>query len=138
MVLPVATPRCSQVTEDCAAMIAGLLGCGAGFTSRVRELIFATRHSDAPARGDASLIADVDLSILAAGVEEYDAYRAAIRAEFEFADDEMFRQGRAAFLQRMLERERIYSTQWFLREMESRARWNMERELDQLMIQGGF
>ncbi len=119
-------------SADAAAMIAGLLGCPAGFTDRVRELIAATKHAEPPARGDASLVADVDLSILAAGPAEYDAYRAAIRAEFDFADDEMFRQGRAAFLERMLDKQHIFATQWFRRQKESAARRNMERELDAL------
>lgn len=119
-------------SADAAAMIAGLLGCGPGFTQRVRELIAATQHSVPPARGDTSLIADIDLSILAATPADYDAYRAAIRREFEFADDEQFRLGRAAFLQRMLDRDHIFSTQWFRREMEPRARDNMHRELDAL------
>jgi predicted metal-dependent HD superfamily phosphohydrolase len=113
-------------------MIAGLLGCPADLTSRVRDLIFATKHADAPARGDTALIADIDLSILAAQQTDYDAYRAAIRQEFDFADDDQFRQGRAAFLERMLDRDTIFSTQWFRREMEQPARDNMQRELDLL------
>ena len=119
-------------SADAAAMIAGLLGCPADFTTRVRDLIAATKHSESPARGDASLVADIDLSILAAPRADYDAYRAAIRAEFEFADDDMFRTGRAAFLERMLDRNQIFSTQWFRHEMERLARDNMQRELDEL------
>jgi predicted metal-dependent HD superfamily phosphohydrolase len=122
-------------SADAAAMIAGLLGCPADFTQRVRDLIGATRHSAPPARGDASLVADIDLSILAAPREEYDRYRAAIRGEYEFADDAMFRQGRAAFLQRMLDREHVYSTAFFRREYERAARDNMQRELDELSDQ---
>jgi predicted metal-dependent HD superfamily phosphohydrolase len=119
-------------SADAAAMIAGLLGCSGEFTTLVRTLIEATKHSVPPARGDSSLVADIDLSILAATDAEYDAYRAAIREEFEFADDEMFRTGRAAFLERMLARDSIFATQWFRREMEGRARENMQRELDEL------
>jgi predicted metal-dependent HD superfamily phosphohydrolase len=119
-------------SADAASMIAGLLGCPGEFTTLVRALIEATKHSVPPARGDASLVADIDLSILAATDAEYDAYRAAIREEFEFADDAMFRTGRAAFLERMLARDNIFATQWFRREMEGRARENMERELDEL------
>jgi len=119
-------------SADAAAMIAGLLGCPPEFTSRVRDLIGATRHDSAPPRGDASLLADIDLSILAADWDTYSAYRAAIRQEFEFADDAMFRDGRAAFLRRMLDRRSIYSTQWFGRELEQKARHNLHRELQEL------
>ena len=119
-------------SADAAAMIAGLLGCAPEFTARVRDLIGATRHDGAPPRGDASLLADIDLSILAADWDTYSAYRAAIRQEFEFADDAMFRDGRAAFLRRMLDRRSIYSTQWFGRELEHKARHNLRRELQEL------
>lgn len=119
-------------SADAASMIAGLLGCPADFTSRVRDLIAATKHSGPPARGDASLVADTDLSILAAPAADYDTYRAAIRREFDFADDGQFRTGRAAFLERMLARDHIFSTQWFRGEMEHLARGNMQRELDDL------
>lgn len=119
-------------SADAAAMIAGLLGCSADFTRHVRELIAATRHSTNPGRGDAALVADIDLSILAAPREDYDRYRAAIRTEYEFADDAMFREGRAAFLQRMLDRDHIFNTAWFRREHERAARDNLQRELDEL------
>ncbi len=124
-------------SADAAAMIAGLLGCSADFTRRVRELIAATRHSEPPARGDASLVADIDLSILAAPRPEYDRYRAAIRGEYDFADDAMFREGRAAFLQRMLDREHVFNTAYFRREHERAARDNMQRELDELLDAAG-
>lgn len=120
-------------SADAAAMIAGLLGCSADFTRHVRELIAATQHSTNPGRGDAALVADIDLSILAAPREDYDRYRAAIRTEYEFADDAMFREGRAAFLQRMLDREHIFNTAWFRREHERAARDNLQRELDELL-----
>lgn len=125
-------------SADAAAMIAGLLGCSADFTGRVRDLIAATRHSGTPPRGDASLVADIDLSILAAPREEYDRYREAIRGEYEFADDSMFREGRAAFLRRMLDREHVYNTAYFRREHEHAARENMQRELDGLLEEGGL
>jgi predicted metal-dependent HD superfamily phosphohydrolase len=119
-------------SADTAGAVAALLGCRAEFMHRARELIMVTRHDRAPATGDESLVADIDLSILGSGAAEYAAYRRAIRKEFRFADDGMFRAGRCAFLRRMLEREAIYSTVWFKRELEGRARGNMERELEEI------
>jgi predicted metal-dependent HD superfamily phosphohydrolase len=119
-------------SADAAATVAGLLGCKGEFAARVRELIQATRHSEAPAPGDAALVADIDLSILAAPGAEYDAYTGAIHEEFSFAGEEMFRTGRCAFLERMLSRDEIFATRWFRQEMEGAARGNMERELDLL------
>lgn len=124
-------------SADAAATVAGLLGSKPEFAARVRELIHATKHSEPPAPGDASLVADIDLSILAAPEEEYDAYAAAIHEEFSFAGEEMFRTGRGAFLERMLARDEIFATRWFRKEMEGKARWNLERELERWRGESG-
>lgn len=116
-------------SADAAAMIAGLLGCSPEFTARVRELIAVTRHHEEPGRGDPALVADIDLSILGQDWPVYDAYRRAIHDEYGWAGEDLFRQGRTAFLQRMLDKPRIYSTNFFQRELESKARDNMDREL---------
>lgn len=125
-------PDNEERSADAAAMIAGLLGCAPQFNARVRECIMATRHSNPPGRGDTALVADIDLSILGSGAAEYDAYRHAIRAEFAFADDQQFLDGRSAFVRRMLDKERIYATPHFGRMLESAARGNLCRELDDL------
>lgn len=119
-------------SADAATMIAGLLGVPAGFADRVRQCIMATRHSSDPAPGDASLVADVDLSILSASASEYDHYRRAIRREFAFAEDSLFIQGRIAFLRRMLDKHTIYATRYFKATAEVPARANLARELDDL------
>ncbi len=118
-------------SADAAAMIAGLLGCSPEFTENVRALIAVTRHNEEPARGDPALVADIDLSILGGPWSAYDAYRLAIHEEYRFAGEALFRQGRMAFLRRMLDKPNIYSTQFFKRESESVARENMQRELDE-------
>lgn len=118
-------------SADAAAMIAGLLGCSPEFTLGVRGLIAVTRHHEEPARGDPALVADIDLSILGQPWEAYDAYRRAIHAEYAFAGATLFREGRTAFLRRMLDKPTVYSTQFFRRELESPARDNMQRELDE-------
>ena len=125
-------PDNEERSADAAAMIAGLLGCPPGFAQRVRECIMVTRHSNPPGRGDTALIADLDLSILGAGPAEYDAYRRDIRAEFAFAPDDTFNPGRAAFIQRMLDKDRIFATPHFYSRLETRARDNLARELDDL------
>lgn len=119
-------------SADAAAMIAGLLGCPAGFVDAVRASIMATRHSAHPGRGDPSLVADLDLTVLAAEPAVYDAYRTAIRAEFSFATDEAFNAGRLAFLQRMVDKDRIYATEFFAKTHESKSRNNLYREMDEL------
>lgn len=116
-------------SADAAAMISGLLGCTPEFTRCVRELIAVTRHHEEPGRGDPALVADIDLSILGQPWEVYDVYRHAIHDEYAWAGQDLFRQGRMAFLQRMLEKPSIYATRYFQQELEARSRENMDREL---------
>lgn len=129
-------PDNEERSADAAGMIAGLLGCAPEFTALARECIGATRHSVAPGRGDRSLVADIDLSILGAEGAVYDAYRRAIRREFAFAADDLFVQGRRAFIERMLDRKRIYATPYFFQSLEEAARRNLERE--QRELEGGW
>lgn len=124
-------------SADAAAMIAGLLGCTPEFTLRVRELIAVTRHHEEPSRGDPALVADIDLSILGQPWEVYDVYRRAIHDEYGWAGEDLFRQGRMAFLHRMLDKSAIYATRFFKQELESAARDNMDRELEEWRDQAG-
>jgi predicted metal-dependent HD superfamily phosphohydrolase len=112
--------------------VLGLIGAPAWFVGDVERNMLATRHEGEPARGDAALTADIDIAVLGAGADEYERYRRAVYEEFSFADDEMFARGRLAFLERQLERWRIYWTPYFFRELEARARANIERERDAL------
>lgn len=125
-------PDNEERSADAAGMIAGLLGCEPDFARRVRECIMVTRHSNPPGTGDTALVADIDLSILGASKAEYDAYRHAIREEFAFATDGQFLEGRRAFVQRMLDKDRVYATPHFRSELEDAARDNLYRELDDL------
>lgn len=127
-----ARPDNEERSADAAAMITGLLGCPPEFLAKVRDCIMATRHSTDPGKGDPALIADIDLTILGSSREEYDAYRRQIRAEFGFAADEPFRVGRRAFVQRMLDKDRIYLTPNYAKALEDRARDNLYRESDEL------
>jgi len=112
--------------------VLGLIGAPAGFVGSVERNLLATRHEGEPARGDTALTADIDIAVLGAEAEEYERYRRAVYEEFSFADEGLFVGGRLAFLERQLEKWRIYWTPYFFRELESRARANLERERDEL------
>ncbi|MBY0312912.1 MAG: hypothetical protein K2W85_12645 [Phycisphaerales bacterium] len=127
-----ARPDNEERSADAAAMITGLLGCPPEFLAKVRDGIMATRHSTDPGKGDPALIADIDLTIVGSSREQYDTYRRQIRAEFAFADDEPFRVGRLAFVQRMIDKERIFTTPHYFKALEDRARDNLYREMDEL------
>jgi len=101
----------------------------AEMADRVAGLIMTTRHTGQPEPGDAALIADIDMSILAAADADYDHYATAIRTEYAFASDVDYQRGRTAFLEGLLKRAAIYYTPWFADRLEQRARSNVRREI---------
>ena len=78
-----------------------------------------------------AVVVDIDLSVLGSEQGDYDDYVRAIRSEYAISND-AWRVGRGAFLAKMLERKRIFHTEWMRSEGEARARLNMRRELDVL------
>lgn len=81
---------------------------------------------------DAGIFLDMDLSILGAEAEAFDAYEAGVRHEYSHVPEEAFRKGRAAILERFLARDRLYLTDWGRDRFEGRARANLRRSLDRL------
>jgi predicted metal-dependent HD superfamily phosphohydrolase len=102
------------------------------FGARVADLILATQHQGLPAGADARLLVDIDLAILGRPQGEFDEYEANIRKEYIFVSWPEYRPARSAVLQSFLDRPAIYSTDYFRRKYESRARANLERSLGNL------
>ena len=98
----------------------------------IAELVRATAHGAAPARGDAALIADIDLAILAAAPGRFDEYELQVRQEYSWAPDAEFARARAAVLQRFAGREFIFATAFFRERCEEAARANLARSLARL------
>lgn len=114
-------------SADLAVRTLSGLGASQRLLEFVRTAVIATKHQSAPLPGDASLVCDIDLSILAAPAERYAAYAEAIRAESGLPVA-VLRPLRLAFLEAMLARERIFHTPAFQKACEDRARGNMRRE----------
>ncbi len=96
---------------------------------RVRDLIVVTDHNILPDGRDASLLVDIDLSILGRAPADFDEYERKIRGEYAWLPVEAYREGRAAILRRFLARKPIYQTGHFYRLFEEQARRNLERSL---------
>ena len=114
---------------------------GLGFPEAVRtkvaRYVLATRHGrplDAADAGEAdlALLLDLDLSILAAPPGDYRAYALAIRREYAFVPDSLYRPGRRRVLEGFLRRERIYLTGRLRAAWEQAARANLAAEVAQL------
>ncbi|TJV04317.1 MAG: hypothetical protein E5Y12_13150 [Mesorhizobium sp.] len=110
----------------------------AGRLSRISAMILATathelpQFDDATATRDASLFLDMDLSILGAEPDAFDAYERAVRREYHWVEEPMWRAGRGAVLTSFLARPHIFHTEEFRRRFEPQARLNMARSLEAL------
>lgn len=82
--------------------------------------------------GDAALFLDMDLAVLGAGPDTFDAYERAVRREYGWVEETMWRAGRASVLKTFLARPRIFHTAEFRRRFEPQARHNIERSLAML------
>lgn len=109
--------------------------------SRIGAMIRATAthqlprlDGEAPTR-DASLFLDMDLSILGAAPDAFDAYERAVRREYGWVEEPMWRAGRGAVLKSFLERPHIFHTDEFRRRFEPQARLNIARSLTALQSQ---
>lgn len=104
-------------------------GAGPDVARRVYDLVLATKHGDAALVGDAAAVVDVDLSILGRDEATYDAFERAIREEYAWVPEPLYRDKRAEILASFLERARVYSTDVFRDRFEARARRNLERAI---------
>ncbi|AZO62692.1 hypothetical protein EJ078_28325 [Mesorhizobium sp. M1A.F.Ca.IN.022.06.1.1] len=90
---------------------------------------------DERAASDAALFLDMDLAILGADPNRFDAYEKAVRREYGWVEEPIWRAGRAAVLTSFLARPHIFNTQSFRDRFEARARENLVRSLQVLQDQ---
>lgn len=98
-------------------------------SSRVHDIILATRHQTRADLADGRLVADVDLAILAARHDRFREYQEQIRIEYSWMPPEEFRRRRTEILEGFLSREAIYQTDWLRTRLERRARANIAGEI---------
>ncbi|RWQ36992.1 MAG: hypothetical protein EOS21_23090 [Mesorhizobium sp.] len=105
---------------------------------RITAMIIATATHELPHFGDenavrdAALFLDMDLAILGATPNAFDAYEQAVRREYGWVEEPMWRAGRSAVLKSFLARPHIFHTEEFRQRFEPQARQNMARSLKAL------
>ncbi|WP_414937504.1 hypothetical protein [Amycolatopsis sp. cmx-11-51] len=105
-------------------------GVPAADITRAEELVLATiEHSAPPEDLLATALLDADLAILGATPEVYEGYASGVRAEYSIYPDEDWRAGRAAVLENLLARPRLYRSEIARARWESKARENLTNEL---------
>ena len=107
-------------------------GMGLAIALASENFILATDHRNEPIGEDQCVIADVDLAELAVDWEQFQINTQNVRKEYDFVSDQGFAEGRAKFLQSLLERKTIYKTPYFQQEFEAKARKNIERSIQEL------
>lgn len=122
--------------EESARLAAEMLGkLHASLTTieMVRDLILATKgHRGKDLSEDAKLFLDLDLAILGTREETYKKYSKAIRAEYAWVPELVYRTRRSEILKSFLDRERIYFTDEMRTRFEEQARKNMICEIKSL------
>ena len=101
----------------------------------VARLVRVTEHHQPPSGDpDGAVLCDADLAILAADVDRYQRYVAAVRAEYAHVPEGLFRQGRATVLRALEAMPRLYRTEAGRERWEAAARANLARELSELSV----
>lgn len=106
--------------------------------ARIVAMIEATARHHLPeldteqALGDAALFLDMDLAVLGAAPEIFDAYEEAVRREYDWVPEPLWRSGRAAVLADFLKRPQLFHTEAFRHRLEAQARGNIARSIARL------
>lgn len=109
--------------------------------ARITAMINATAThqlpplSDESALNDAALLLDMDLAILGAEPAIFDAYEKAVRLEYGWVEEPMWRAGRTGVLKSFLARPHIFYTTEFRDRLEAQAKENLGRSLQALQDQ---
>ncbi|RUW69024.1 hypothetical protein [Mesorhizobium sp. M4B.F.Ca.ET.049.02.1.2] len=105
---------------------------------RIAAMILATATHELPSSRDAdfsrdtALLLDMDLAILGAAPGTFDTYEQAVRREYQWVEEPMWRAGRGAVLKSFLARPHIFHTDEFRQRFEPQARQNLARSLQAL------
>jgi predicted metal-dependent HD superfamily phosphohydrolase len=123
-------PDNEEKSAEFAAEALARLGVPEQTATTVREMILATKHHRAAGLSwDMKAFLDLDTSILGAPEEIYREYSRAIRKEYSWVPDVLYREGRKKALNDFLGRERIYHTEEISAKYETQAKRNIAEEI---------
>lgn len=134
-------PHAADNEERSADLASECLKAGGAtpvLVNSVRQLILATKLHDGTLHPDASLLVDVDLTILGQPTERFWEYEKQIRAEYSWVETTIFAEKRAEILERFLARDRIYHTKYYFERLETQARTNLRASIQRLRQTSAF
>lgn len=120
-------------SAECAVRELQHLGVQEEKVNRVATFIRATaKHDlgDAAAASDLAYFLDFDLAILGSDWNVYQNYTRQIRKEYKVYPGFLYKQGRIKVLQAFLAKPHIFFTAAIREQLETKARSNMQRELE--------
>ncbi|MDD5511496.1 MAG: hypothetical protein PHI12_11910 [Dehalococcoidales bacterium] len=104
----------------------------------ISALIMATDHTTELRKNQdthfTDIIADIDLAILGAEPKRFAEYESQIALEYQHVPMAQYREARARFLQYLLDRPKIYRTDYFHDCFEAKARENLTALVEHLNI----
>jgi predicted metal-dependent HD superfamily phosphohydrolase len=126
-----------QDNEEQSAYLAqndlAIMGYDAQLQQRVGALIQATKtHIAPPNDHDMRYFLDADLAILGSNDAVYKQYTQAIRAEYAWVQDDLYRNGRKAVLMQLANKKPLYYTYAFEQLYQTKAMANLQAEIAQL------
>jgi predicted metal-dependent HD superfamily phosphohydrolase len=120
-----------QNNEELSAIWARSTATAAALPSeccdRIYDLVLVTASHSLPRTRDEALLIDIDLSILGASPARFAEYEQGIRDEYRWVPNLIFAAKRRSILDRFLQRETIFRTQYFIERYERQARVNLGR-----------
>lgn len=99
----------------------------------VHRIIMATLHLAKPHQADECLMVDIDLSSFGMKWDHFRRDSVAVRTEMGHQSEAEFSRGHARFLNNLMARDSVYSTEFFRDLYETRARENIERYLSEFL-----
>ena len=118
-------------SADLACKYLKKLGLDEELITQVDELIRATKHHN-PETIDQQVLLDADLATFGVSPEQHAHYGQAIRKEFWWVTETIYKQRRIEILNSFLKRERFYATEIMFERFEQQARNNIAAEIEEL------
>jgi len=102
---------------------------GSDLIEQVYRLILATVHASVPHMPDEQYVVDIDLSSFGLPWDEFSRDSQNVRNEFPDLSEREFAKKNSGFLEMLLRRPSVYSTEFFRERLEATARENMKRQI---------
>ena len=97
---------------------------------KAKDFIMATSHIDDFLNDEVAIIADLDMAIMAAPYPKiWRWYEEGIRKEYSDASEQEYVKARKEFLLSVLDKPRIFHTQFFYDLFEEKARYNIKKQI---------